>query len=99
MNNPLPASASSIAIEAISFLAGSPEHLEQFILQSGVDGADIRQLATTPEFQAGILAYFAADEALLMTFCGNCGIHPNEVTKAALTASGGPVAGPGEFVS
>ena len=58
--------AETLAIQALSYLAQDPEQLSRFLALSGIDPGAIRAAAAQPEFLAGVLAYLAQDEALLV---------------------------------
>jgi len=77
------ADASEIAIKALVFLAGDEEHLSRFIALSGIDPSQMRKEVTRVSFQAGLMAYFLQDEALLLAFAANAGLDPEDVARAA----------------
>jgi hypothetical protein len=81
--------AESLAIQALSFIAGEPERLGRFLALSGIDAGAIRSAAAEPGFLLGVLDYIAGDEALLLAFAGQCGIEPATV-DAAHRALAGP---------
>jgi hypothetical protein len=50
-----PKNAETLALNALSFLAESPDSLESFMRQSGVDPTTIRLRATERDFLAAVL--------------------------------------------
>jgi hypothetical protein len=82
-------SAMALAIEALGYLAGDPEHLERFLALTGIAPADIRTAARAPDFLAGVLDYIAGDEALLRAVATHAGVAPEELDKARQALSGG----------
>lgn len=80
--------AEEIAIRALSFLAGEPEHLSRFMALSGMDPDDIAEQAASPHFQIALLGHLMSDEALLLTFCGNENIAPELIAPAHYVLGG-----------
>lgn len=80
--------AAALAITALAYLAGNPEHLERFLALTGISPADIRAAAQQPDFLAGVLDYVAGDEALLRAVAGHAGIAPEELDRARHMLSG-----------
>ena len=80
--------AESLAIQALSFIAGEPERLGRFLAISGIGPEQIRAAAQEPLFLAGVLDHIASDERLLMAFAVETGIDPAAIGKAR-TALGG----------
>ena len=76
--------AQQIAIRGLQYLAGNEEQLNQFLQLSGCAPASLRENAGSPEFLAGILAYFLADEPTLLAFCASHSIDPQLMAPAHL---------------
>jgi hypothetical protein len=74
--------AESIAIQALSYIAGEPEQLGRFLAISGIGPEQIRQAAREPHFLAGVLAHVMGDERLLLAFAQEAGIDPAAVGRA-----------------
>lgn len=72
----------SLAIRALSFLAGDAERLGRFLAVTGLGPETIRRAASDPGFLAAILDYLASDETLLVAFAANAGVLPDAVTRA-----------------
>jgi hypothetical protein len=76
------ADAQSIAIEALGYLAGDPERLEQFLALSGLGPGNLRAAAAEPGFLAAVLDYLGSDETLLLAFANSAGRDPATLAKA-----------------
>jgi hypothetical protein len=74
--------AESLAVQALSFLAGEPERLARFLALTGIGPDRIRAAAATPDFLAGVLDHVASEDALVTAFAAEAGIKPEEVEKA-----------------
>jgi hypothetical protein len=81
--------AETLAIAALSFLAGDPERLGAFLALSGIGPESIRAAATEPRFLAGILDHVVADERLLLAFAAEAGIDPADLGRAQMALAGG----------
>lgn len=79
-----------IALAALEYLASNEEEMGQFLALSGLDAGELREVANTREFQAGLLDYFLHNESALISFCENKQFAPDQVTKAAYSLN--PVA-------
>jgi hypothetical protein len=80
--------AAALAIEALGYLAGDPEHLERFLALTGISPGEIRAAAGQPGFLAGVLDYVAGNEALLRVVAVHAGVAPEELDKARQALSG-----------
>jgi hypothetical protein len=74
--------AESLAVQALSFLAGEPERLARFLALTGIGPDRIRAAAASPGFLAGVLDHVASEDALVTAFAAEAGIGPEEVAKA-----------------
>ena len=81
--------AESLAIQALSFIAGEPERLGRFLAISGIGPEQIRAAAQEPLFLAGVLDHIASDERLLVSFATEIGIDPAAIAKARKALGGG----------
>jgi hypothetical protein len=81
--------AESLAVQALTFLAGDPERLARFLALSGIGPDRIRSAAASPGFLAGVLDHVASEEALLMAFAEQSGIDPADVARARQALAGG----------
>jgi hypothetical protein len=80
--------AAALAVAALGYLAGDPEHLERFLALTGISPGDIRTAARAPDFLAGVLDYVAGDEALLRAVAGHANVAPEELDRARQVLSG-----------
>ncbi|MGQ0445592.1 MAG: DUF3572 domain-containing protein [Beijerinckiaceae bacterium] len=76
------AAAETLAIEALSFLAGNPGRLDRFLALSGLGRESLRAAAREPGFLAAILDHLAADETLLLKFAAHAGHEPALIARA-----------------
>ena len=71
-----------IAIQALTFIAGNPDHAERFLALSGIGSGDLRQAASDPGFLLGVMDYLVGDEPLLLLVAAEIGVSPEEVVRA-----------------
>jgi hypothetical protein len=74
--------AEEIATSAFGMLAEEPERTIRFLNLSGLDPADLRHLAGTPEFQLAVLAHVRGDESLLMVLAAQLNVPPERIEAA-----------------
>jgi Protein of unknown function (DUF3572) len=74
--------AESLAVQALSFLAGEPERLARFLALTGIGPDRIRAAAASPGFLAGVLDHVASEDTLVTAFAAEAGIKPEDVEKA-----------------
>jgi hypothetical protein len=77
-----PENAETIALNALGFLVDSPQFLDRFMHQSGVDLTTIRARATERDFLAAVLDFLMSDEELLLSFCEATRTEPKVVQWA-----------------
>ena len=77
-----PEQAEILAVEALTWLADDPERLSRFLSLSGLDVVNLRREATQKGFLAGVMAYVASDESLLLDLAAAIGRRPEEVSAA-----------------
>jgi hypothetical protein len=82
------AAAESLAVQALSFLAGEPERLARFLALTGIGPDRIRAAAATPGFLAGVLDHVASEDARVTAFAAEAGVKPEEVEKARRALAG-----------
>jgi Protein of unknown function (DUF3572) len=76
------ATAESIAIEVLNFLARNPAKLDYFLALSGLGPDNLRAATREPGFLAAILDHLASDESLLLAFAADTGHVPATIAKA-----------------
>jgi hypothetical protein len=77
-----PERAEILGLEALAWLAADPDGLARFQSQSGVDAADLRTAAGSPELGAAILDFLLLHEDLLIAFCESSGTEPAMLHRA-----------------
>lgn len=80
--------AESLAIQALSFIAGDPERLGRFLAATGIGPAGLRTAAREPHFLAGVLDHIAADERLLVAFAAESATDPRAIARAVAVLNG-----------
>jgi len=81
--------AETLAVQALSFIAGDPERLGRFLAITGIGPAEIRAASTEPGFLAGVLDYVAGDETMITEFAAQAGIDPSHIGVARAALGGG----------
>jgi hypothetical protein len=79
----------SLAIEALSFLVENPEGLARFLALTGVDPADLREIARGRTFLGAVLEHVASDQDLLAAFAAHAGRDPAMIDQARILLTGG----------
>jgi hypothetical protein len=79
--------AETLAIQALTYLAGEPERLARFLALTGIGPDSLRAAAREPSFLAGVLDHLASDEALLTQFAAQAQVDPLAVAEARATLS------------
>jgi hypothetical protein len=80
--------AQALAVAALAFLGAEPEHLGGFLAATGIGPSDIRNASRDPDFLAGVLDHFSANEPLLIAFAQQQGIDPGEIERARVELGG-----------
>jgi hypothetical protein len=80
--------AETIAAQGLGFLASDPARLSRFFLASGLEPADVRARAETPDLLAAVLEHLAEDESALLVFASGAGIAPEAIVGAATLLRG-----------
>jgi hypothetical protein len=81
-------SAETLAISALSYLAGEPERIDRFLSLTGIGLDDLRSAAKEPHFLAGVLEHIASDEDLLVDFARHAAVKPTEIERARAALGG-----------
>jgi hypothetical protein len=82
--------AETLAIQALSFIAGDVERLGRFLAVTGIGPAEIRSAAREPRFLAGVLEYMVSDEKLAAEFAAEAHCAPDHLAKAYVALGGEP---------
>jgi hypothetical protein len=80
--------AETMALNVLGFLADSPENLDRFMAQSGIDLPTIRRRAGDRDFLTAVLDFLMANEALLVDFCETTETDPKAVQMACHVLGG-----------
>jgi Protein of unknown function (DUF3572) len=68
-----PERAEILGLEALGWLAASPDGLTRFLAASGISGADLLEAAGSPGLTVAVLDFLLAHEDLLLGFCESTG--------------------------
>ena len=63
-----PSAAQTLALKALTHLAGDEENLLRFLRISGLEPDDLKQRAGDPELLAAVIDFLLSDEALCTGF-------------------------------
>jgi hypothetical protein len=74
--------AEIVAVQALSFIAGDPERLGQFLAESGIGPESLRAAATDPHFLANVLDFVMRDDATVKAFASASQLHPTNIAAA-----------------
>ena len=73
--------AETIALKAVHFILNSDDIRQSFIANTGILPLDFEHSVGNPEFLGGILDFLLANEELLIEFCAESGITPEEPSR------------------
>ena len=74
--------AEIVAIQALSFIAGDPARLGQFLAESGIGPETLRKSAADPKFLASVLDFVLRDDRTVKAFADASGLHPINIAGA-----------------
>lgn len=80
--------AETLALQAVSFLAGDEDRLDRFLLLSGMDGNDLRERIADAAFLGGVLDHILAHEPDLIEFAEAVDLPPEQVARARAALPG-----------
>lgn len=72
----------SLAIEALSFVAGDTVLFSRFLRLTGLELENLREAADEPGFLAGVLDFVIADAPTLTDFAAHAEVEPDVVVAA-----------------
>jgi hypothetical protein len=78
-----PERAEILGLEALAWLAGEPEGLERLFSASGLDLACLKRAAGNRELQRAVVEFLLSQEDLLVRFCAENTIPPQDMHAAA----------------
>ena len=91
-----PNRAQTIGLDALTFVAGSPDRLEAFLVVSGMDAHTLRARAAEYEVLRAILDFLLADDILVIAFCEQHGLAARDIHLAHRVLEDGRPAAIGE---
>ena len=74
--------AEIVAIQALTFIAGEPGRLGQFLAETGIGPETLRTAAADPKFLASVLEFVMRDDASVKAFAEVSNLHPTNVAAA-----------------
>lgn len=88
--------AESIGVSGLLFLASDMQRMERFLSLTGVGPADLRADSRSPHMLTAILDHLLQDESLLLVFCSEESLKPEEIGPArrALAEMAGEIGDP-----
>ena len=66
----------------LQYLANYPEQLAEFMVQSGLDPASLRQAVGTTGFNHGLIDYIVSNEPLLLAVAADNNLKPETIVQA-----------------
>jgi len=83
--------AETLAIRAITYIAGDDELLEGLFAQSGIGIDDLKSGITSNDIQRGVLDFLLSHEPFVVGFVEDAGYAPEDPARAQVVLAGGPV--------
>ncbi|MBX9925112.1 MAG: DUF3572 domain-containing protein [Hyphomicrobiaceae bacterium] len=74
--------AEEIAIDGLSFLAGSADQMGRFLSLTGVGPSDLASALDDPALLAAVLEHIIGDEPLLLELSANRNVPPDDIILA-----------------
>ena len=74
--------AEFVAIQALNFVAGDPEHLGLFLAETGIGPDTLRKSAANPRFLASVLDFVLRDGATVEALAKASKLHPTNIAAA-----------------
>jgi len=75
--------AETLALEALGFLAGTPDVLARFLGSAGIDVPELRRRASDPDMLRAVLEFLLTDDTLAGDFCGERNLDPRVLHLAS----------------
>lgn len=82
-------SAQTLALQALGWIASDDERFGAFLAQGGLDAGALRARAADPMIHAAVLDFLLSDDNLVMAFCADTGLAPEEPLRARADLPGG----------
>ena len=74
--------AEIVAVQALSFIAGDPERLGQFLAETGLGPQTLRTAASDPHFLKSVLEFVMRDDATVKALAAATQLHPTNIAAA-----------------
>jgi len=74
--------AEIVAVQALSFIAGDPERLGQFLAETGLGPQTLRTAASDPQFLKSVLDFVMRDDATVKALATATQLHPTNIAAA-----------------
>ena len=74
--------AEIVAVQALSFIAGDPERLGQFLAETGLGPQNLRNAASDPHFLKSVLDFVMRDDATVKAVATATQLHPTNIAAA-----------------
>jgi hypothetical protein len=74
--------AEIVAVQALSFIAGDPERLGQFLAETGLGPQSLRNAASDPHFLRSVLDFVMRDDATVKAVATATQLHPTNIAAA-----------------
>ncbi len=74
--------AEALALQGLAFLAEDAGRMRRFLELTGLEPADVRASADSPELLAAVLEHLSGDESLLLVFAAGHGVPPQSIAQA-----------------
>lgn len=84
-----PTEAETLALQALAFLAQSPDEIDRFLVASGISPPDLRERAGDPEILAAIMDFVLADDTRITDLCDALATDPRVLHAVRRALPGG----------
>lgn len=81
--------AETIALKALTWLAGDEDMLRHFCSATGIAPEELRRSPEDPAILAGVLDFITLDDAWVTAFAAAEGVEPGSVAQARAALPGG----------
>jgi hypothetical protein len=82
-------SAETLALQALTWLAGNEDLLPVFLGSTGLSPAELATRAGEPEFLGSVLDFLLMDDAWIVAFCDTAGLRYDAPSQARAYLPGG----------
>lgn len=82
-------SAETLALRALTWMAGDAEIFGAFLTASGASGTDLAVQAADPSFLASVLDFLLTEDRWIIAFCDEAGVRYDAPMRARAHLPGG----------